>query len=55
MPWVREANINLLRLFEHFDPSGTNVMPEVQTEIRERIAQNGWTAEGMQEITLGPA
>lgn len=52
MPWVREANMNLLRLFEHFDPSGTNVMPEVQTELRERISQNGWTAEGMQEITL---
>jgi len=50
MPWVQEANMNLLRLFEHFDPSGTNIMPEFQAEVRKRVADNGWTTEGMEEI-----
>lgn len=47
MPWVKEANINLLRYMEHIDPTGQEVMPDFQAEIRERIRANGWTVAGM--------
>ncbi|WP_375492753.1 hypothetical protein [uncultured Nostoc sp.] len=45
MPWLKEASLNLLRHFEHLDPSGTNLMPEVQTQLRAAIESNGWQNE----------
>jgi hypothetical protein len=51
MPWVKEASLNLERYFEQLDPSG-KIMPEFQEELRHRIRENGWTREGMREISL---
>ncbi len=52
MPWLREASLNLLRYFEQFDPSGTNLEPEFQRQLRQTIAGNNWTIEGMHKIEI---
>lgn len=52
MPWLREATLNLDTLFKKVDPSGTQVMPELQKQIRETIQKQGWTADGMYEISI---
>jgi len=52
MPWVKEANLNLLGFLEHVDPTGKNVLPEMQAEIRERIRANNWTVEGMNQYEI---
>ncbi|MBC8099758.1 MAG: hypothetical protein H7Y11_09975 [Armatimonadetes bacterium] len=52
MPWLREANLNLEIFFRHLDPSGTNLMPEFQRELRKRISEHGWTTDGMAEIGI---
>lgn len=54
MDWVKEANLNLANHFTQFDPPGTNIMPEFQAELRQRIRENGWTTEGMNRIEIGP-
>ncbi|MEO7717932.1 MAG: tetratricopeptide repeat protein [Capsulimonas sp.] len=52
MPWLREASLNLSLLFEQFDPTGRQIMPELQTVLRQNIEKNGWTTAGMNKITL---
>jgi tetratricopeptide (TPR) repeat protein len=52
MYWVKEANLNLIGFLEQVDPAGKNVLPEMQAEIRERIRENNWTAEGMGEYKI---
>jgi tetratricopeptide (TPR) repeat protein len=53
MPWLREASLNLVQYFEQFDPSGQQMMPEFQIQLRQTIQQNGWTTDGMQELKIG--
>ena len=55
MPWLREASINLLRLFEHLDPAGDKLVPDLRERVRETVRKNGWTPEGMHvmDIPLG--
>ncbi|MDB5036090.1 MAG: Tetratricopeptide 2 repeat protein [Chlorobi bacterium] len=52
MPWLREASLNLLRYFEHFDPAGDTLLPELQATLRRTIAERGWTTEGMTPIEI---
>ncbi len=52
MPWLREASINLDTLFQTLDPSSEKIMPEFQQQLRARIAENGWTTEGMWQIKI---
>jgi len=52
MPWLREAQINLLQLFKHFDPEGGTLKPELRRQVEARIRQEGWTTEGMQMIEI---
>jgi len=52
MPWIREASLNLDLYFRELDPSGKEIMPELQTALRQRILENGWTVEGMHVIEL---
>ena len=52
MPWVKEANLNLLEFMKQVDPSGQNVLPELRAEIEERIQENGWTLQGMHRMEL---
>ena len=52
MPWLREAQINLLQLFKHFDPTGDTLMRELRRQIEARIQEEGWTTEGMQLIEI---
>ncbi|MEO5929203.1 MAG: tetratricopeptide repeat protein [Candidatus Kapaibacterium sp.] len=52
MPWLREASLNLLRYFEHFDPAGKTLLPELQAALRRTIAERGWTTEGMAPIEI---
>lgn len=47
MPWVKEANLNLIGYIEQIDPTGKNILPELQAEVRERIQANGWNDKGM--------
>lgn len=53
MPWVKEASLNLLKYFEHFATSGHDLMPEFRAELGHRIEENGWTTEGMRDLTVG--
>jgi hypothetical protein len=51
MPWLREANLNLLQYFDRFNEAlGKEIMPEFQTQVRQRIKEQGWTTEGMTKI-----
>jgi tetratricopeptide (TPR) repeat protein len=51
MPWLPEANLNLLQYFDRFNESlGKEIMPEFQAEVRQRIKKAGWTTEGMTKI-----
>lgn len=52
MPWLKEANLNLERYFTAYDPTGQQIMPELQAAVRRRIQENGWTIEGMQQISV---
>jgi tetratricopeptide (TPR) repeat protein len=52
IPWLKEANINLLALFEKLDPSGTSLMPDLQKQIRQAIRDNGWTTDGMNPMLI---
>jgi tetratricopeptide (TPR) repeat protein len=45
MPWLKEASLNLLRHFEHLDPSGNQLMPETRTKLLATIESNGWMTE----------
>ena len=49
MPWLKEASLNLIRYFEHFDPSGDKIMPEFQAKLRQQIKDKNWTSAGMKE------
>jgi len=53
MPWQREPSLNLLVFFKRLDPTGQQIMPEVQAQLRQTIQKNGWTVEGMKPITIG--
>lgn len=46
MPWLQEASLNLLQYFEQFDPTGKQIMPEFQMQLRQTIQQNGWVIDG---------
>jgi hypothetical protein len=52
MPWLREAQINLLQLFKYLDPSGEMLMPELRQQVERTIQEQGWTAEGLQSIEI---
>lgn len=52
MPWLREAQINLLQLFRHLDPTGDRLMPELRRKVEQTIAEQGWTTDGMQLIQI---
>ncbi len=52
MPWQREASLNLLVFFEKLDPTGKQVMPEVQSQLRQTVQKNGWTTDGMMPIKI---
>lgn len=52
MPWVKEANINLIGFLEQVDPTGTEIFPELQSEVRERIRANKWTVEDMRQFEV---
>ncbi|MGF1485816.1 MAG: tetratricopeptide repeat protein, partial [Prochloraceae cyanobacterium] len=44
MPWLREANLNLIQYFDSFNATlGKQIMPELEAEIRQRIKEKGWT------------
>lgn len=52
MPWQREASLNLLVFFGKLDPTEKQIMPEVQSQLRQTIQKNGWTTEDMTPITI---
>ena len=52
MPWLREAQINLLQLFRHLDPDGGRLMPELRQQVEQTIQENGWTSEGMTRLSI---
>jgi tetratricopeptide (TPR) repeat protein len=52
MPWLREAQINLLQLFRHLDPAGDRLMPELRGKVEQTITEQAWTTEGMQLIQI---
>ena len=44
MPWLREANLNLVEYFNSFNAAlGKQIMPELEAEVRQRIQENAWT------------
>jgi hypothetical protein len=45
MPWLREASLRLLRLFEQSDPRSEYLLPSVRAELEERIRRNGWITD----------
>src|SRR5262249_44751315 len=47
MPWLKEASLNVELYFKSFDPDGTTLMPDFQRQLRETIARNQWTTDGM--------
>lgn len=53
MPWLKEASLNLLRYFQHFDPAGDKVMPDFQAQLRQQIKDNNWTTSEMKERVAG--
>jgi tetratricopeptide (TPR) repeat protein len=52
MPWLREAQINLLQLFKHLDPDGGKVMPDLRRQVEAKIREEGWTTEDMRMIEI---
>ncbi|WP_227498517.1 M48 family metallopeptidase [Synechococcus sp. PCC 7336] len=52
MPWLREASMNLMILFEHFNQLGSEFNPELQAQLKQTIQKNDWTTEGMQVIKI---
>ena len=52
MPWLREAQINLLQLFNHLDPDGDQLMPDLRRQVEAKIREEGWTTEGMEMIEI---
>jgi hypothetical protein len=52
MPWLREAQMNLLRLYEHLDPEGGKLMPELRRQVELKIREEGWTTDGMHVIEV---
>jgi thioredoxin-like negative regulator of GroEL len=52
MPWLREAQINLLQLFKHLDHDGGKLMPELRRQVETSIREEGWTTEGMRMIEI---
>lgn len=55
--WLREAHLNLRQLFQHLDPSGAQLMPELRAQVEQAIQDNGWTTDGLAvlEIPFGSA
>ncbi len=54
MPWLREANLNLRQLFNHLDPAGDQLMPELRKQVEDAIREHGWTTDGMQLLEVSP-
>jgi hypothetical protein len=52
MPWLREAQINLLHVFTHLDPNGGKLMPDLRRQVEAKIREEGWTTEGMRMIEI---
>ena len=52
MPWLREAQMNLLQLFKFLDPEGTNLMPELRQRVEQTIREQGWQTDGMQLLEI---
>lgn len=52
MPWLREAQINLLQVFKHLDPDGGTLMPDLRRQVEAKIREEGWTTEGMPMIAI---
>ena len=51
MPWLQEANLNLIQYFDSFNATlGKQIMPELEAEVRQRIQEKGWTTEGMTAV-----
>lgn len=42
MPWLKEASLNLTKLFHHFNKQGHKVMPDFQDELSNTILERGW-------------
>lgn len=52
MPWLREAQLNLLQLLKHLDPDGNRLMPDLRRQVEATIRTQGWTADGMQRLEI---
>ena len=52
MPWLREAQINLLQLFKHLDPEEDKLMPDLRRQVEQKIQEEGWTTDGMRLIEI---
>lgn len=52
MPWLKEAALNTENLLNSADPTGEKLMPEFRKQLRDHIAQNKWTADGMQQVQM---
>ncbi|WP_017327140.1 lipopolysaccharide assembly protein LapB [Synechococcus sp. PCC 7336] len=40
MPWLKEANLKLMQIFEELNQSGKVIMPEFQSQLRKRLESN---------------
>jgi tetratricopeptide (TPR) repeat protein len=47
MPWLQEASLNLMHIFECFNQKGERIMPDFQKSLTEKILSRGWTNERM--------
>ncbi|WP_017326742.1 tetratricopeptide repeat protein [Synechococcus sp. PCC 7336] len=54
MPWLREASLNLMKIFEYFEQSENEVMPDFKAKLKQRIEEQGWTFEGIEELEINP-
>ena len=52
MPWLREAQINLLQLFNHLDPGAGQLMPDLRRQVEAKIQEEGWTTDGLRMIEI---
>jgi tetratricopeptide (TPR) repeat protein len=52
MPWLREAQINLLQLFRYLDPEGTSLMTELRQRVEQTIREQNWRTDGMQLLEI---
>lgn len=43
MPWLQEASLNLMYIFEYFNLRGERIMPDFQKSLSEKILNRGWT------------